>query len=347
MTSIEAPILILGGTGTVGSRIASQLASQGIPTLIASRNPPPSSSLSHVNFDWDDPYTWEPIFLSKTNSTEGTTTEPEQAQQSSKPQPAPQPIKSIYLVAPPSLSGDRPMIEFIEFARSRGVHRFILQSASSIEAGGPLMGKVHAYLRELGQRGDVEWGVLRPTWFQQNIAEQPTHKESIRSESKIYSATEDGKIPWVSADDIASVAVRALTGEEAPNTEWMVLGPELLSYDEVCDMQLNKCEGEGGLLIGGKQIAEILTEVLGRKIVHVDLSSAELEKRHARFGMPEEYARMMSAMDTAIKFGAENRTNDVIFSVTGTAPKKFRDYAMSVKDVWETRMEGMGLEGKA
>ncbi|KAK4659041.1 hypothetical protein QC762_106810 [Podospora pseudocomata] len=326
MTSIEAPILILGGTGTVGSRIASQLASQGIPTLIASRNPPPSSSLSHVNFDWDDPYTWEPIFLSKTNSTEGTTTEPEQAQQSSKPQPAPQPIKSIYLVAPPSLSGHRPMIEFIEFARSRGVHRFILQSASSIEAGGPLMGKVHAYLRELGQRGDVEWGVLRPTWFQQNIAEQPTHKESIRSESKIYSATEDGKIPWVSADDIASVAVRALTGEEAPNTEWMVLGPELLSYDE---------------------IAEILTEVLGRKIVHVDLSSAELEKRHARFGMPEEYARMMSAMDTAIKFGAENRTNDVIFSVTGTAPKKFRDYAMSVKDVWETRMEGMGLEGKA
>lgn len=326
MTSIEAPILILGGTGTVGSRIASQLASQGIPTLIASRNPPPSSSLSHVNFDWDDPYTWEPIFLSKTNSTEGTTTEPEQAQQSSKPQPAPQPIKSIYLVAPPSLSGDRPMIEFIEFARSRGVHRFILQSASSIEAGGPLMGKVHAYLRELGQRGDVEWGVLRPTWFQQNIAEQPSHKESIRSESKIYSATEDGKIPWVSADDIASVAVRALTGEEAPNTEWMVLGPELLSYDE---------------------IAKILTEVLGRKIVHVDLSSAELEKRHARFGMPEEYARMMSAMDTAIKFGAENRTNDVIFSVTGTAPKKFRDYAMSVKDVWETRMEGMGLEGKA
>lgn len=188
------------------------------------------------------------------------------------------------------------------------------------------MGKVHAYLRELGQRGDVEWGVLRPTWFQQNIAEQPSHKESIRSESKIYSATEDGKIPWVSADDIASVAVRALTGEEAPNTEWMVLGPELLSYDE---------------------IAKILTEVLGRKIVHVDLSSAELEKRHARFGMPEEYARMMSAMDTAIKFGAENRTNDVIFSVTGTAPKKFRDYAMSVKDVWETRMEGMGLEGKA
>ncbi|KAK0667621.1 hypothetical protein QBC41DRAFT_323667 [Cercophora samala] len=326
MTSTVPPVLVLGGTGIVGSRIASQLASQGIPTLIASRNPPSSAPSSHVNFDWDDPRTWDHIFLSKTNSTEGTTTEPTKAQQSSKSQPAAQPIRSVYLIAPPSLSGDRPMIDFIDLARSRGVHRFILQSASSIEAGGPLMGKVHAYLRELGQRGDVEWGVLRPTWFQQNIAEQPNHKESIRSESKIYSATEDGKIPWVSADDIASVAVRALTGEEAPNTEWMVLGPELLSYAE---------------------IAEVLTEVLGRKIVHVDLSSAELEKRHTRFGMPEEYARMMSSMDTAIKFGAENRTNDVVFSVTGTAPKKFRDYAMSVKDVWETRLEGMGIEGKA
>ncbi|KAK4173637.1 hypothetical protein QBC36DRAFT_194129 [Triangularia setosa] len=324
MTSTASPVLVLGGTGTVGSRIASQLASQGIPTLIASRNPPSTSAPSHVNFDWDDPYTWEPIFLGKSSSSKSTTAE--QDQQRSKSQPVPQPIKSIYLIAPPSLTGDRPMIEFIDFARSRGVQRFILQSASSIEAGGPLMGKVHAYLRELGQRGEVEWGVLRPTWFQQNIAEQPNHKESIRSESKIYSATEGGKIPWVSADDIASVAVRALTAEDAPNTEWMVLGPELLSYDE---------------------IAEMLTDILGRKIVHVDLSSAELEKRHTRFGMPEEYARMMSAMETAIKFGAENRTNDVIFSVTGVAPKKFRDYAMSVKDVWETRLQEMGIEGKA
>ncbi|KAK0748258.1 hypothetical protein B0T21DRAFT_380135 [Apiosordaria backusii] len=318
MTSpAQSPILVLGGTGTVGSRIVSQLASQGIPTIIASRNPPSSSSPSHVNFDWDDPYTWEPIFISKSSSSEGTTTE--QDQQPSRPQPTPQPIRSIYLIAPPTLTGDRPMIEFIDFARARGVHRFILQSASSVEAGGPLMGKVHAYLRELGQRGEVEWGVLRPTWFQQNLAEQSYHKESIRSESKIYSATEDGKIPWVSADDIASVAVRALTGEEAPNTEWTVLGPELL---------------------------KILSEVLGRKIVHVDLTSAELEKRHTRFGMSEEYARMMSAMDTAIKFGAENRTNDMVFSVTGVAPKKFRDYAMSVKDVWETRLQEMGIEGK-
>lgn len=58
----------------------------------------------------------------------------------------------------------------------------------------------------------------------------------IRSESKIYSVIEDGKILWVSVDDIVSVVVRVLMGEEVLNMEWMVLGLELLSYDEVCDM---------------------------------------------------------------------------------------------------------------
>lgn len=55
----------------------------------------------------------------------------------------------------------------------------------------------------------------------------------IRDESKIYSATGHGKIPWVSADDIAAVAARALTAAEPPNTDYLILGPELLSYNEV------------------------------------------------------------------------------------------------------------------
>ena len=67
----------------------------------------------------------------------------------------------------------------------------------------------------------------------ENFAVQPNHIESIKNEGKVYSATGDGKIPWVSADDIAAVAVQTLTMADAPNTEYLVLGPELLSYDDV------------------------------------------------------------------------------------------------------------------
>lgn len=82
------------------------------------------------------------------------------------------------------------------------------------------------------------------------------------------------------------------------------------------------------------QIADILTDVLGRRIVHVDLPAAGLEERHKSQGLSDNYAKMLSAMDTSIKLGAENRTNDVIRAVTGTAPKTFRQYAEAVKDVW-------------
>ncbi|KAH6847467.1 hypothetical protein B0I37DRAFT_375125 [Chaetomium sp. MPI-CAGE-AT-0009] len=301
-TSSQPAILVLGGTGTVGSRIVSQLAASSHPhrILVGSRNgsknnesnPNTNPKVQHVPFDWQNTNTWDNLF-------------PATAGQSD--------ITAVYLIAPPVLGAEHIMIDFVELARGRGVRRFVLQSASTIEAGGPVIGKVHEHLRELGQRGEAEWACLRPTWFQQNFAGQLNHLQSIKEENKVYSATGDAKLPWVSADDIAAVAVRTLTDEKAPNDEYLILGSELLSYGE---------------------IADILSEVLGRKIVHVDLTSPELEQRHQSFGMPEDYAKMMSAMDTSVKFGSENRTNDAILAVTGSAPRKFKDFALSVKEVW-------------
>jgi hypothetical protein len=67
----------------------------------------------------------------------------------------------------------------------------------------------------------------------ENFSTFPAHVNAIRNESKIYSATGEGRIPWVSADDVAAVAARALTDPDPPNTEYQVLGPELLSYGDV------------------------------------------------------------------------------------------------------------------
>ncbi len=160
-------ILVLGGTGTVGSRIVRQLSSSSSASrsnytiLVASRNRSRGTSgpsdlgqqhsgdrTQHVLFDWHNTDTWSNPFSTDSSSF-------------------PVAVSAVYLIAPPSLDAESLMIKFIDFARERGgVRRFVLQSASSIEAGGPAMGKVHAYLRELGQRSLVEWAVLRPTWFQ-------------------------------------------------------------------------------------------------------------------------------------------------------------------------------------
>ena len=50
--SIEDNILVLGGTGKTGRRIAERLASRGVRTRVASRGADPS-------FDWNDRSTWE------------------------------------------------------------------------------------------------------------------------------------------------------------------------------------------------------------------------------------------------------------------------------------------------
>jgi hypothetical protein len=60
------------------------------------------------------------------------------------------------------------------------------------------------------------------------------HYETLTQYNKLFTACADGKIPWVSADDIAVVAFRVLTDEKPHDCAYRILGPELLTYDEVC-----------------------------------------------------------------------------------------------------------------
>lgn len=59
------------------------------------------------------------------------------------------------------------------------------------------------------------------------------HIDSIRTDNEIISASEDGKIGFVAADDIADLIVEALLVEKSFNTDLIVTGPELLSFDQV------------------------------------------------------------------------------------------------------------------
>lgn len=55
----------------------------------------------------------------------------------------------------------------------------------------------------------------------------------IRDNNTIITASGDGKLGFISADDIADLAVQALTDEKSHNTDHIIVGPDLLSYDDV------------------------------------------------------------------------------------------------------------------
>lgn len=227
-------ILVTGGTGKVGLILTKLLEAASIPFLAASRF---SSGVVHgVRFDWLDRDTWDEVFAATTT----------------KDQP---PVIAVFLIAPSVVESSPIMNDFVDLARDKyGVKRFVLLSATVIEAGGMAMGGTAGYLAELGEKGEIEWGIMRPTWFQgmqcpwldglqirqhaddsmiDNWAEQDNLHKSIKAEGKCYSAAGDGKIPWVSKHDIAACAFCALTAEKPVNGDLIILGPELLSHSDV------------------------------------------------------------------------------------------------------------------
>jgi uncharacterized protein YbjT (DUF2867 family) len=143
----KSPILVLGGTGTVGSRIVKQLAAASIPTLVASRSgrAPESEHLTGVKFDWFDESSYNAPFEAAGDTG----------------------IRAVYIIAPPIIDSGPVMKAFIDRALATGTRRFVIQSATVIDPGHQMgMGQIHKYLRDLGNEGKADWCALRPTWFQ-------------------------------------------------------------------------------------------------------------------------------------------------------------------------------------
>ncbi|WP_326838756.1 ergot alkaloid biosynthesis protein [Roseobacter sp. MH60115] len=276
-------ILITGGTGTTGRRISEQLTERDLCHRVATRSP----AVTHdVRFDWGDQGTWSGALKD---------------------------VASIYLVAPSGVAEPlQTMVPFMETAIRNGVKRFALLSASSLDAGGPMMGAVHAWLRDHAP----EWVVLRPTWFVQNFSEGQL-LAPIRDHGTIATATQNGRVGFIDAEDIAAVAVEALSQPQFASGDLILTGPAALSYDDV---------------------AKILGEVLGRPVRHHHLSEKELVARHMAAGLPKAYATALAAMDTSIAAGSEDRVTDAVRRMTGRAPRSLSDFATASRAVWRKRV---------
>ncbi len=130
--SSNKPILIIGGTGKTGRRVADRLVSRGIDVRIGSRSGTPS-------FDWSDRSTWGDIL-------EGT--------------------RAAYVayypdLAVPGAAGD--IAAFSKVAIEKGVRRIVLLSGRGEE--GALAAE-----EELRTSG-ADWTIVRASWFNQNFNE--------------------------------------------------------------------------------------------------------------------------------------------------------------------------------
>jgi uncharacterized protein YbjT (DUF2867 family) len=140
-------ILVTGGTGRTGGAVAKLLQEAGVPFLILTRSgaAPAPYEKSSARFDFEDASTYE-IPINKANENKS-------------------PVKAVFLVISMMYSDEahKPVMEFVDFARSKGVKRFVLLSSTVYDPPTRICGAVHQHLMDCGD--GVEYAIIRPTWF--------------------------------------------------------------------------------------------------------------------------------------------------------------------------------------
>lgn len=267
-------VLVTGATGKTGRRIAALLEARGIPFRAASRGTEP-------RFDWDDPETWRPAL-------EG--------------------VGAAYILDPTYLK-DRPdtaaadaAAAFLEVAREAGVERVVLLSARDVgrAAREDLLAVESAVMAS-----DLDWTVLRPSWFMQNFSETEFLSDPVRA-GELRTCTGDGREPFVDLEDLAEVAVAVLTEPGHAGRIYELTGPRPMTF--------------------GDAVAAV-AEASGRRLSYAEVPSADYLAHLVRTGMSPEYARLLTMLFDWIREGRYADTSSGIEEVLGRPPREFSEYA--------------------
>jgi uncharacterized protein YbjT (DUF2867 family) len=149
-------------------------------------------------------------------------------------------------------------------AKAAGVKHLVKLSSLDVQHGlaiGAWHEKGEAAIRASG----IPFTFLQPTGFMANLLAW-TH--SIRSEGVVRSSTGDGRRPFIHSEDIAAVAVEALTNHAHIGQSLQLTGSEALTFSE---------------------ITQKIAASIGRPLRFVPISDDEARARYSRVsGSPEE-----------------------------------------------------------
>jgi len=268
-------ILVTGSTGLIGSEVLRRLSQAGVPARALTRDMKKARQMPVVTWvggDLGKPETLPEAF-------EGT--------------------KTLFLLT----HYLEDMVELqhnaIAAARAAGVNHVVKVSAfaASAHSKAPI-GRWHYQIEKELEEAGLGWTFLRPHHFMQNLLAQA---EYVIKDGVIYSASGDGKIPYVDGRDVAAVAAVTLTTPEHHHGKKYVLtGSEAMSY---------------------RQAAEIISAVIGKPLRFVDESPDEARARRVREGIPPAVIESILAIAAYQRAGGKTVTiTSTIADLTGRPP---------------------------
>lgn len=268
LTDKHGITLVLGGTGKTGRRVAERLQTRGIETRIASRSANPS-------FDWNDPHNWDEIL-------EGVT--------------------AAYISYAPDLAipGATDLIRrFVELAVSRGVKKLVLLSGR---------GELEAQACErIVQATDVEWTIVRASWFMQNFSEGEFLDMVLNG--VITLPADNIPEPFIDVNDIADVAVAALTEEGHAYEVYEVTGPRLMSFSEA---------------------AQEISAACSRDVQFIQVPRADFNQAITDSGAPADIAWLLNYLFETVLDGRNASLSDGVQRALGREPADFLDFTRRI-----------------
>ena len=200
MRKVPSNILVLGGTGKTGSRLAAKLAKLGLNVRTAARRG------ADVHFEWGDPST-HAVAL--------------------------QGIDRLYLVAPVMRMDFADQVAtFLDLAEDAGVRHVTYLSAYGIDQA-PAHVAPRAVELDLIGRGAITSSILRPAWFMQNFSE--TFLRPV--DGVITVPTANGSEAFIDATDIAAVAAETLLSpDDHASAAYALTGPEAMTVGEAAEI---------------------------------------------------------------------------------------------------------------
>lgn len=290
-------ILVLGATGKTGRDLVPALLSRGFDVRAATRNPASfdgASDATVVRFDWNDRQTWAPALAG---------------------------VDAVYLVKPEIENAAEIVREFLEQVTRAGSSRLVLHSEVAAQTRSDSDEERRVELAV--ERTDLDWTIVRPNWFVQDLADNHFFGGMIRDDGIIAMTTGGSGVAWIDTRDIAAAAVELLSDPGLYRHEALTLtGPESLTLEA---------------------LTERIEAITGRSVVPLEEPIDAAEERMRREDLPGDSVAYLTRLNLSIVSGETAVVTNSVEKLTGRPPRTIDSFLAE----WAPQLAAQAPEGSS
>jgi uncharacterized protein YbjT (DUF2867 family) len=188
-------------------------------------------------------------------------------------------------------------------AKAAGVQLLVKLSSMDVQHG-LAIGAWHEKGESAVRAAGIPFTFVQPTGFMSNLL---AWAHAIKAEGVVRSSTGEGRRAFIHSEDIAAVAVRALTTGEYQGQSLPLTGPEALTFPEV---------------------ATRIGTAIGKPVAFLAVSDEEARRRYSTISGSEEETEAHVALWRAIREGRLGTVTNTVERILGRPPIALEQWIM-------------------